>query len=341
MLCVFIAIPNTLIPERIMQKTLVGGLVVALLAIGGLWYGIAHRGGEVEPPAPTTVKVGYLPIISALPLYVAEEQRLFADAGIAVEKIPFQTSEQVLDALIRGDIDVVPALSIVPVLRVERINPGHVKAFSITDITLERPFDALLVKNEAEIASLDQLSGKKVGVFPGGTARSILHNFLTSQGIDTATVEIVELPPTAHLQALSSGSIDALYAYEPTVAIALETGSYRKIHGSVYASMLNHTPIGFALLRSSLIEEQPELAQKVVEIFDQANGFIQTHDAETREILAASFHLTPEVAAIAVPLFMSPSRSIDKNVVAAFISLLASIGEVQEMGDISALFYQP
>jgi NitT/TauT family transport system substrate-binding protein len=320
-----------------MQNKLVVGIIVVLV-IGGIWFFVAQKDTPLEA---TKVKVGFLSILASLPLYVAEENGYFTEAGIEIEKIPFQTGEQLNDAFIRGDIDIAPENTLLPVLRTELLNPGITKVYALGDITKETPFATLIVKNSAPINSLSDLENKKVGVFPGGTSKNLLRRFLDSQGVNTIIVEFVELPPTTQLQALSSGAIDALLAFEPTTAIAIDTGEYRKLYSGVWAEIMNHNPLGVSVISNKFIQEKPNLAKKTVEVFDKAHRFMRINDSEMRVIIAKYVQLKPEIANKVVPLYFGQNKDIDSNLLQQFIDLLVDIGEINGHVDAQAIMYKP
>ena len=323
-----------------MQNKFIVGFVVAVLVVGSVWY-FASQKDEAGPLEATKVRVGFLQILASLPLYVAEENGYFIEAGIEIEKIPFQTGEQLNDAFIRGDIDIAPENSLLPVLRTEILNPGITKVYALGDITKETPFATLIVKNSASINSLSDLENKKVGVFPGGTSKNLLRKFLDSKGIDTTKVEFIELPPTTQLQALSSGSIDVLLAFEPTTAIAIESGEYRKLYSGVWAEIMNHNPLGVAVIANKFIQDKPNLARKTVEVFDKAHRFMRTNDGETRIIIAKYVQLKPGIANKVVPLYFGQNKDIDPALLQQFIDLLVDIGEIKQSVEAQAVIYKP
>lgn len=323
-----------------MQNKLIIGIVIVALVVSGIWY-FASQKDETGQLEATKVRVGFLPILASLPLYVAEESGYFTEAGIEIEKIPFQTGEQLNDAFIRGDIDIAPENSLLPILRTELLNPGITKVYALGDITKETPFATLIVKNSALINSLPDLENKKVGVFPGGTSKNLLRKFLDSKGIDTTKVEFIELPPTTQLQALSSGSIDALLAFEPTTTIAIESGEYRKLYSGVWAEIMNHNPLGVAVISNKFIQERPNLARKTIEVFDKAHRFMRTNDMETRAIVAKYVQLKPEIVGKVVPLYFGQNKDIDPYLLQQFIDLLVDIGEIKERVDAKAIIYKP
>lgn len=323
-----------------MQNKYITGLIIVVLVVGGIWY-FASQKNETGPLEAAKVRVGFLPILASLPLYVAEEGGYFTEAGIEIEKIPFQTGEQLNDAFIRGDIDIAPENTLLPVLRTELLNPGITKVYALGDITKETPFATLIVRNSAPINSLSDLENKKVGVFPGGTSKNMLRKFLDSQGVDTTKVEFIELPPTTQLQALSSESIHALLAFEPTTAIAIESGNYRKLYSGVWAEIMNHNPLGVAVISNKFIQEKPNLAKKTVEVFDKAHRFMITNDQETRTIIAKYVQLKPEIADRVVPLYFGQNKDIDPILLQQFIDLLVDIGEINNRVEAQVIIYKP
>jgi ABC-type nitrate/sulfonate/bicarbonate transport system substrate-binding protein len=184
------------------------------------------------------------------------------------------------------------------------------------------------------------LKGKKIGVFSGTTATSMLRLFFKDKGIDSSTMQFVQLPPPQQLTALSAGSIDALFAYEPTVTIGLTSGM-RKIYGSVYAEQVNHNPLGGGLLTARFISEHPAEAKKVVDALDRANDYIRTNDKETRDIAAALFKFSPEVASSVSLSYANHTTQIDKAVVNQLVDLFVSAGELKSKPDLANAYYQP
>lgn len=270
-------------------------LILALIVIGAFFV-FSPKQEETR-----TVKIGYLPILASLPLYVAQENNYFTEQGIQIETIQLQSSNQLVDALVRGDINIVVESSAVPALIAETIDSGKIKIFSVSDITPETPFDSLIVKKDSSLSSLKDLEGKKIGVFPGSTATNLLKKFLLDNGVDISKIEFTQIVPPNQLPSLYAGSIDVLHAYEPTTAIALQSGNAKKLYSSIYAEQLNHNPQGVALISSKFISENPSLAKKTIKAFNQASDFISQNDAQTREIVVK--HVKKLIKALLTMLF--------------------------------------
>ncbi len=272
-------------------------------------------------------------------MYVAQENGYFDKQGIKIETTQFQSSNQLVDSLIREDIDIAVESSVAPVLIAETIDPGKIKIFSVSDITSEKPFDSIIVKKDSELNSLLDLKEKKIGVFPGSTATGLLKNFLAKNNIDASKIEFIQIIPANQLPALYSNSIDALHSYEPTTAIALQSGNAKRIYGSIYAEQLNHNPQGVALISSKFISENPSLSKKTIIAFDQASDFIKYNDAETREIVVKYIKVDKNVADNVVFLYMGKSDEINKDILQRYANMLYDIGEMENKIDVSNLLF--
>lgn len=290
--------------------------------------------------APATASVGYLNITASLPLFIAEEKGYFAEEGVQVESHQIASSNQLVDGIVAGSLDAFVEASAVPVLAVELQSPGRLKVFSVSSITKEAPFDALLVKEDSPLRNLQDLAGKRIGVFPGSTATNLLRKFLADKGIDVSKITFVPMPPQNHLTALLEGSIDVVHAYEPTIAIALSRGGVRRLYGSVYAEMLNRNPQGVAAISARFLQEHPQAAGKVIRALERAMLFMREHEREARQILARRMNLQPKVANRSVFLHMLPHLEIDSSVFQKYSDMLTELGELESKVSVDGLLYR-
>lgn len=291
------------------------------------------------PEGKVLVRIGYLNIVASLPLFVAEEKGFFEDAVVQYKATVIATSNQLVDALVAGNLDCYIESSAVPVLAVELQSPGKLKVFSVSEITYQAPFDALIVKEDSPIKTLSELSGKKIGVFPGSTATNLLKKYLKDKGVNVSSITFVPIPPANQLMALIKGSIDALHAYEPTTAIAMAKGGVRQLFGSVYAAMLSPNPQGVAAISAEFIKKHPDTAAKVVSAFERAMVFMEEHDAETRQILAKKMGLSEDVAKHCVFLYMLPHNQIPVDIFQQYSDMLTDLGELSGKVRVEELLY--
>lgn len=283
------------------------------------------------------VKIGYLQILSSYPLYVADTNGEFAKEGIKTENILFQSSNQLVDALVRGDVDLSPSLSLVPILNAEAVDSGKLQVFYASDLTATKPFDSLIVKRDSKIQTIKDLVGKKVGIFPGTTQRSIVKEFLRKNDVDAEKVLFVELPPQNQLVALSQGSIDALQAIEPNKTIAIETGLARAINKSTYAETYDHTPFAVGVITTDFVQKHSSLAKRVLTVLDSTNKHVLTNEVETRSIIAKVMNLDKNIADKVV---INEYVALDPENIRKFVDFLVSIGELKASPDLTKMFYK-
>lgn len=245
-----------------------------------------------------------------------------------------------MDGIIAGTLDAFVEASAVPVLAVELQAPGRLKVFSVSSITQEHPFDSILIPANSSIKTVQNLAEKKIGVFPGSTATTLLKSFLSKEGVDVSKITFVPLPPQNHLTALLEGSVDAVHAYEPTIAIALSRNDVKQLYGSVYAAMLDRNPQGVAVISTKFLKSEPKTAKAVVSALERAIVFMREHEIESRAILAKRLSLHEDVAKRSVFLYMVPHSEIDPAVFQNYADMLSSLGELQGKLDVSGLLYR-
>ena len=318
-----------------MKKSVVAGIVIVVVVIILGLIGQTKKDRE----GSYTVQIGYLNIVASLPLFVAEEMGFLKEEGVKFNCLPIGTSNQLVDGLIAKNLDCFIEASAVPVLAAELQSPGKVKVFSVSEITPQAPFDALLVKEASSIKSIADLAGKKVGVFPGSTATRLIKKHLSDKGIDVSSVTFIPIPPPNMLAALVEGSIDALHAYEPTTAIALSKGGVRQISGSVYAEMLSQNPQGVAAVNAAFLQEHPKTATKIIKALERGMIFMKEHDAETRRILVSRMKLSEDAAKRCVFLYMLPHAEINAEVFQKYADMLTSLQELGGHVDIQKILY--
>lgn len=318
------------------RKTLIAGLVILGVVVAIIVMVVLKDSDELSP----IPRIGYLNITASLPLFVAEEKGFFAEEGITIKSLQTASSNQLVDGIVAGNLDAFVEASAVPVLAVELQSPGRLKVFSVSSITKEAPFDAMLVKEDSSLRNLSDLAGKKIGMFPGTTATHLLKKFLADEGIDISATTFVPIPPQNHLAALLEGSVDAVHAYEPTIAIAISRGGIRKLYPSVYAEMLDRNPQGVAVVSTEFVNAHPDAAKRVIRALERAMVFMRENEAESREILAKRMNLDKSVADQSVFLYMLPHDEIDPSVLQEYADMLVQLGELAERLDVDDILYR-
>ncbi len=314
-------------------------MVISLFATMALALAACSK-TETPSETPITVKIGYLNISASLPLFIAEDMGFLTQDGVKFESIPFQTSNQLVDGIAAGNLDAFIESSAVPVLALELQSPGRLKIFATSSITKDEPFDAILVKADSSLTSLSDLARKKIGVFPGSTATTLLKKYLSDNGIDVSGITFIPVPPQNQLTALIEGSIDALHCYEPTIAIGLTKGNAKKLYGSVYADMLDRNPQGVAAVSTKFTQEHPQTAQRVVHALEQGMIFMRDNELEARQIAGKRLGLDEAITKTTVFLYMHPHTQLDGNILQQYADMLSDLQELKGRVRVDSIIYR-
>ncbi len=276
------------------------------------------------------IKVGYLPMVSSLSHYVAQKNGYYKEEGIDVEASPIKTSNLIAQDIVVGNIDVAIELSIVPLLKQLEANKSMAKIFSASTITTENGFDGILVKQTSSIKSIRDLSDKRVGVFPGTTAKNTLGEVFKDSFPNMVLPRFIELDPTLHLQSLESDDIDALFTYEPFLTLGIVKNNYVKIAPSIYAMQYSPNPIGVAAINTKWFNENPALAKKILNAIDKAIDYISQHPEKAKQILIDANNYTPDVVDLMNIMPMSKSNQIPREHLDNYLSILKNMREIQD-----------
>ncbi len=302
-------------------------LLVLFAAIAGgglLWWKMAPK----TPPAEAaTIRVAYAPVVLNLPAYVAQDRGMFAAKKVPVNFTVFNTANDMINAVVAGQVDAVTGVSLVPILNLEVQHPGKVRIVLHSKMTESCPYDGIVVKADSPIKSISDLPGHKIGLFPGTTALNLMKGFLKKHGIKDDGIEFVQLPPPSHLSALESGAVDALLAYEPTLTTALSKGN-RRIFGSIYVDLLSPSPISASIVSREFEKKHPEEAKAFISVLDQSIGLIRADPKDARQSLGNYTKLPPEVIPAVNIVDDVLSTEVNTTNLQAFIDRLVQLGEL-------------
>jgi NitT/TauT family transport system substrate-binding protein len=313
-----------------MKKLVTFLLVVFLMMAGGSAFGAEK------------VKIGHLALVPSLPTYVAVEKGFFVDEGLDVELVPFQSGTTIVDALIAGRIDADCMSAITGVWFAAQTVPDRFKIFLVyaADSNVDNTM-VVVVKKDSPLKDLKDLTGKKVGTFPGATSVSLARAIIRTQ-IDPEGVAFAEIPPSNLIGALAAGQIDAYFSPEPFGMIALSQGVGRYLIKSPCTLLgLKRGIAGGAFAFSTkFVQERPEVAEKVKAAIEKAVDYIKTNEQEARGYLTQYAQLPPPVAARIPFEKWIKIKDLDKQGPQAYFDVLYKDGAYQKKVDTTKLYYE-
>jgi len=303
----------------------IGVAVILFLAVIGFWKS-AHKD-------PGEVRVAYLQIIPSLPVFIVREQQLFDKENLRLKAVALGSSNDLVNAMLAGQADILPATSLVPIIHLEIQSPGRVRVFSHSRMNNSNALDKIIVRDSSALHTVEDIRGKRIGLFPGTAPSLMLARFFSKHGVDPTTVRMVQLPPQAQISSLESGAVDVLFSYEPVTTTALVQGGYRQLFGSVYADLLNPCPIGVSVISREFERNHPKLAGGAVRALQQSVDYMAAHPAASRALLSKYLKLSPEIAARVNVSDVTLANQVDVTNLQQFIDLLYETGEIPERID--------
>ncbi len=224
------------------------------------------------------LRVPYVPGLPSLPIYVADDQKIFqkygfkpkltnvgGDFGNAVKNV----------AEGKADLTFVATFF---VLETAIKNPGSLLIPQHEVCTKVPPtVYGLLVKKGSKIRKPKQIRGKKVAVFPAqapGTKQGLFEAYAYSLAKDLKAFPI-NTDPFAGVVALAEGKVDALLTLEPIASIGAETIGGRLVGKAPLAEVLPVIPTGAAVVSKKRSVSNPKFTRGITAALDDAVDFIR------------------------------------------------------------------
>ena len=262
-----------------MKKRLVGFLCILL--------GIGLGSRAIAKP----VKIGILPIVDALPFYVAKKNALFKNLPRRIDLITFRSAVERDAAFQTGKLDAYLGDLISTALLRSRGFP----ACAVSVILGQKPSEglfAILSSPSSAIRSLRDLMGKHVAISSNTIIEYVLDGLLKTQGISPGTVkkeEIKSIP--IRFQMLMNNKIDAAVLPDPLASLA-------RFKGAHWIADDGKTNLSQTVLtwNDHFIKKNRAFLKKFYEAYDKAVSIINRNHNAVRPLLIKRCHLPRAIA---------------------------------------------
>ncbi|MEU0840606.1 ABC transporter substrate-binding protein [Streptomyces sp. NPDC005962] len=160
------------------------------------------------------------------PLYLAQQQGYFEDAGLDVTiKAGAQDTSQNAPSVLGGEAQFAMTDSSGFLKGAAQDMPIRIVTGLQSATTRTAPTDGLLVKKDSPIRSFADLEGRTVGISAlGGTIQFICEYLVEKDGGDPSKVKFVALPTSSLTDAATSGKTDAVFSFGPFYFAGKESG---------------------------------------------------------------------------------------------------------------------
>ncbi len=279
------------------KNTIWSVIIIVILIIAGVWYFTSNK--QQQALETTKVRIADLPVVHGLPLYVAIEKGYFKDAGLDVERVKFEAPNQIIDAIMTGQVDFTSpsgALGITGIANFK--NPGKLKVYAISGGTSGNSGVDFIVPLNSSLKTLSDLKGKKLGILAGTIQwQTIAREILSQNGLDMdKDLTIVELAPPVQIQALSSGQVDALLAVEPIPTTAINKSAAKMwITDPTVKYIADPSWIGAGIVNVEFAKKNPNTTAKIIEVLGKTIDEISKNPDQYRQYLKGYTSLTDDL----------------------------------------------
>ena len=277
--------------RKLMKKAtallLCGAMAAGLIACGNN-EAPAGSAPSSAPPASeeqssNVVRVGVLSIADSLPIFAAEQENMFADAGLNVEIYPFASSSDQSKAVEAGELDVVMNDMIVQSLMKKADTNTKVVSLAFGATQQEGRFVVVAAPNSG-ITKPEDLEGKRVAISTNTMMEYLMDQYEKYYNLDADSIELVNMPDLMlRVETLLQGNdIDAAILPDPLAAFALANGGISVIDDTTLDENYSQSVY---LATDDFIDNNKGTLDKFMNVLFQAMTDINENPDKYRELL--------------------------------------------------------
>lgn len=213
-----------------MKKTFSILLILVFLALAGC---------TAKPTETAPLKVAVLPVLDTLPLYVADKEGYFAEAGVKVELVPVGSAPERDQLMQSGQIDGM-LNELVTTLYYNR-EGAKVKIVRFARVaTPEYPVFRILAAKDSGIKTVEDLKGVEIGISTGTVIEYMTDRVLAHAGLKPDEIKKIAVPKIADRTALlESGELKAAVMPDPLASLLMQKGAILVIDDTTLPEVSN------------------------------------------------------------------------------------------------------
>jgi NitT/TauT family transport system substrate-binding protein len=256
---------------------------------------------------------------------------IFEKHGLVIEPVKFESSNQIIDALLSGKIDGTAPVALEALLTVEERYPGQFKIFEMTVAQNDTTVHRILVRTDSKIKNLTDLEGKIIiGTMPGSQMK-VLTELVLRRHTNTSDLNIVSIPPSLQIQALTSSQVDAIFALEPTGTIAESKGVARVIAMNPLYELLKPFPTAASVFSTDSISRNPAVIREYIEAIEESHQLIESSELEAKSSLSNYTNIDRSLAAHVGIYRYWGMEDIDRSVIDRLVGLYLGSGIMENV----------
>ncbi|HWK96152.1 MAG TPA: ABC transporter substrate-binding protein [Pseudolabrys sp.] len=304
--------------------------------------------------AQQQLRVGFIPVMGAAQVFVAEGEGWFKQAGLTLQTSAFESGPNMIQALSSGTLDVyVAGLAPILVARSKGIDVRVVAATVVEEMGFaagpalapffegRKPADAFKAFREKNNRRA-KLATQPIG---SGPNTSLQHWLWEVANVDKADVEIVEMGIDATQRALATGAVEGGSVREPAWAILQKQSPNIKLIATGKDMFPNFPGVVVAVL-GSFADKNPKAVDDLVRGIVRATALLKDKPDQAVKHIGAAFGKGLVADDILLAALKSPQTqftSDPRRIVESTAKLQAyqvKIGALQKAESLDGLFAQ-
>lgn len=231
---------------------------------------------------PASLKIAVLPIIDTLPMYVAQQEGLFATHGVNVEFVPVASAPERDQILAAKQADG----TINETLAVMAFNKESIQ-MQVVRYAL-RPTEGhghffIIAAGQSGISAVEELKGVEIGVSQGTVIEYVTERLLEEANFSAEEIKTVAVPKMPDRMALlASGELKAGVLPDPLAALVVGQG------GTIVTDDSKYPEYGFSVIsfRKEVIDANPDAVKGFLAAIEEATALINADSAKYKNVLS-------------------------------------------------------
>lgn len=235
-----------------------------------------------EPAQPAvTLRIALIPVLDALPMYVAQGQGLFAKHNIQVEFIPVKSAPERDQLIASKQADGM----VNEILSTMFFNREQVQVQSVRyarTASSEAALFRIMAAANSGISGPDGLKGVEIGISEGTVIHYLTERLLQAEGFTAGEINTVAVPDiTARMTLLQSGELKAAMLPEPLSTLTQSQGAVVALDDT------SHPEYSFSTItfRQEVIDANPEAIRGFLAAVEEAVEIINSAPDSLKPLL--------------------------------------------------------
>ncbi|MGG1597420.1 ABC transporter substrate-binding protein [Paenibacillus naphthalenovorans] len=261
-------------------------LVVMLIHLAACGKTEGDSGHSSADSDLKTIKIGYLPITHAAPLYIEEELGKQHFKHFKLELVKFGSWPDLMDALNTGRIDGASVL-------VELAMKAKEQGIDLKAVALGHKDGNVIVASN-DIHQVADLKGKKFAIpHKFSTHHVLLYEMLKKAGLQYSDVDVVELAPAEMPAALAEGRISGYVVAEPFGAksVVIKKGKALFQSEEIWKDSVDCALV----MRGEILNNHKEASREFITEYLKAGEKAELKDEEAKQILGKYMNIEKDV----------------------------------------------